>query len=201
MRRPPPVLFVVLVLVVIALASALSASAQWSVVVGYMNASQFGVADPLFERDLSFYVFVLPFWRLLHGWAMALVTGTVLLALTVYVLRRSLALTTRGPRLAGRARSHLLLLGGLLLALKGVGFWLDRYEVLFSPRGIIFGASYTDIHATLPMLGVLAVLAVLCALACFVQIGRPGIRFVAGGLVVLGLTWILGLGIYPALLQ
>src|SRR5437762_7049391 len=52
--------FLPIVLIVIALASALSASAQWSVVVGYMNASQFGVADPLFERDLSFYVFVLP---------------------------------------------------------------------------------------------------------------------------------------------
>src|SRR5207244_385472 len=115
--------------------------------------------------------------------------------------RRSLALTTRGPRLAGRARTHLLVLGSLLLALKAIGFWLDRYEVLLSPRGMSFGASYTDVHASLPMLGALAVLAALCALACLAQIGRPGIRLVAGGLVALGLAWVVGLGLYPAMLQ
>src|SRR5437762_3482513 len=189
------------ILVVIAIASGLRASVQWTTVIGYLNGPAFGIADPVFERDLSFYVFMLPFWRLLHGWATTLVTGTVVLALAVYVLRRSLALTTRGPRLAGRARTHLLVLGSLLLALKAIGFWLDRYEVLLSPRGMSFGASYTDVHASLPMLGALAVLTALCAIACLAQIGRPGIRLVAGGLVALGLTWIVGLGLYPAVLQ
>jgi uncharacterized membrane protein (UPF0182 family) len=193
--------FLPVVLMVIAIASGLRATAHWSTVVGYQNGTSFGATDPLFERDLSFYVFVLPMWRVLHGWATALVTGTVVLTLAVYVLRRSLAITTRGPRLAVRARAHLLVLGALLLALKAIGFWLDRYEVLFSPRGVIFGASYTDIHASLPMLGALAVLAGLCAVACVVQISRPGIRLVAGGLVALGLVWVVGLGIYPAMLQ
>src|SRR5437667_898758 len=108
------------ILVVIAIASGLRASVQWTTVIGYLNGPAFGIADPVFERDLSFYVFMLPFWRLLHGWATSLVTGTVVLALAVYVLRRSLALTTRGPRLAGRARTHLLVLGSLLLALKAI---------------------------------------------------------------------------------
>jgi hypothetical protein len=193
--------FLPVVLMVIAIAAALRASGHWETVIGYMNASAFGVNDPLFERDISFYVFVLPFWRLLHGWAGGLVTGTGVLALAVYILRRSLALTTRGPRLAIRARAHLLVLGSLLLALKAVGFWLDRYDLLFSPRGIVVGAAYTDIHATLPMLGALAVLAALCAIACLVQIRRPGIRFVAGGLAALVVTWVVGLGVYPALLQ
>ena len=52
--------------------------------IGYLNGTAFGVTDPVFERDLSFYVFTLPFWRLLHGWATGLVTGTVVLALTVW---------------------------------------------------------------------------------------------------------------------
>ncbi len=193
--------FLPVVIVVISIASGLRASAHWATVIGYLNGGAFGTTDPVFERDLSFYVFVLPFWRLLHGWATALVTGTAVLALAVYVLRRSLALTTRGPRLAVRARAHLLVLGSVLLALKAVGFWLDRYDVLFSPRGTIVGASYTDVHATLPMLGALAVLAALCAVACLVQMGRPGIRFVAGGLVALAIAWVVGLGLYPALLQ
>ena len=193
--------FMPVVLLVIAIASGLRATSHWATVIGYVNGPAFGATDPLFDRDLGFYVFVLPFWRLLHGWATALVTGTVILALTVYVLRRSLAITTRGPRLAVRARAHLLVLGAVLLALRAIGFWLDRYDVLFSPRGVIYGASYSDIHASLPMLGALAVLAALCAVACLAQIGRPGIRFVAGGLVALGVVWMIGLGAYPALLQ
>src|SRR6266487_4429027 len=116
--------FLPVILLVIAIASGLRASAQWSTFVSFLHGTSFGTTDPLFERDLSFYVFVLPFWRLLHGWATALVTGTIVLALAVYVLRRSLAITTRGPRLAVRARAHLLVLGALVLALKALGFWL-----------------------------------------------------------------------------
>src|SRR5205814_1492162 len=168
--------FLPIVLTVIAVVSGLRASAHWEAVLGYSNAMPFNTVDPVFGRDLAFFVFTLPLWRLAHGWTLALVAATMLLTLVLYVLQRSLVLTTRGPRLAGGARTHLLLLGALLLALKAVGFWLDRYEIVLSTRGIVFGASYTDIHASLPMLGALAVLAVLAAVACAVQIMRPGLR-------------------------
>jgi hypothetical protein len=177
------------------------ASANWVAVLGYFNQVAFGTTDPLFGRDLAFYVFNLPFWRLLHGWAITLAAATLALTLILYVLQRSLVLTNRGPRLAQGARTHLLALAAALLALKGVGFWLDRFELLFSSRGIVFGASYTDIYAALPALGALAVLAVLSAAACVVQIFRPGIRIVIGAVGALGVFWIVGLGLYPALLQ
>ena len=127
--------------------------------------------------------------------------GTLVLTFVVYVLQRSFVLTSRGPRLAAGARSHLLLLAALLLALKAIGFWLDRFDLVYSPRGVVFGASYTDIHASLPVLGALAVLAGLCAVAALAQMARPGLRLVAGGLVMLVAVWILGLAVYPALLQ
>ncbi len=195
--------FLPIVLTVIAIISGLRASSHWEIVLGYNNAQPFNVKDPLeaFGHDLAFYVFQLPMWRLVHGWATALVAGTMLLTLVLYILQRSLVLTTRGPRLAAGARTHLLLLGAALLGLKAVGFWLDRYEIVFSPRGVVFGASYTDVYATLPMLSVLTVLAGLAALACVAQVARPGLRFVVGGIVVLGLVWVVGLGVYPALLQ
>jgi uncharacterized membrane protein (UPF0182 family) len=189
------------VLALIAIASGLRGSAHWDLVLGYLNRSPFRATDPLFGYDLEFYVFVLPFWRLLHGWATTLAVGTVVLTLAIYVLQRSLVLTQRGPRLAAGARAHLLGLGALLLALRAIGFWLDRYELVFSPRGIVFGATYTDIHASLPALGVLAVLSALCAGACVVQMARPGIRLVASGLLVLGAAWALGLGVVPAVMQ
>jgi uncharacterized membrane protein (UPF0182 family) len=193
--------FLPIIVAVISLATGLRATAHWETVLGYFNAVPFGVSDPLFGRDLGFFVFVLPFWRLLHGWALTLVSGTIVLTLVVYVLQRSLVLTTRGPRLAAGARTHLLVLAASALGLKAVGFWLDRFELVFSPRGIVFGASYTDIYASLPALGVLAVLAGVAAALCLAQIARPGLRLVAGGLLLLVLVWVIGLGIYPALLQ
>src|SRR6266513_1854748 len=193
--------FLPVVLLAISLVAGLRATVHWETVLGYLNAVEFGRSDPLFGRDLAFFVFVLPFWRLVYGWAITLIMSTIVLTLAVYVLQRSLVLTTRGPRLAAGARSHLLVLGAVLLALTAVGFWLDRFELVYSPRGVVFGASYTDVHASLPVLGALAVLAVLCALACVVQLGTAGLRLVAGGLLVLAVVWVGGLGIYPALLQ
>jgi uncharacterized protein len=195
--------FLPILLTLIAIVSGLRGSVHWDVLFGYRNAQPFRVTDPLdaFGYDLGFYVFALPFWRLIHGWATTLVAGTLLLTLVLYVLQRSLVLTTRGPRLAAGARTHLLLLGALLLALKAVGFWLDRYEIVFSPRGVVFGASYTDVYATLPALTVLAVLAAVASVACVAQVARPGLRVIGAALAVLVVVWVVGLGVYPALLQ
>jgi uncharacterized protein len=193
--------FLPIVLLLIAVASGMRATVHWELVLGYLNATPFGSVDPLFGYDLSFFVFVLPLWRLVHGWALTLVIATIVLTLAIYVLQRSLVLTSRGPRLAAGARSHLLVLGAVALALKAIGFWLDRFELVFSPRGIVFGAAYTDIYASLPVLGALAVFAALCAVACLAQIARSGLRLVAGGLIALALVWVVGLGVYPALLQ
>jgi uncharacterized protein len=186
---------------VIALFAGGRGAAAWDTVLQYWNATPFGRMDPLFDRDLGFYLFVLPTWRLFHGWATALVTGTLVLTAAVYVLQRSLVLTARGPRLAGAARLHLLGLGALFLVLRAIGFWLDRYDLLYSPRGVVFGASYTDVNASLPVLGWLVVLTLACAAACLLQMVWTGWRFLVAGLMVLVLFWVLGLGIYPSLLQ
>ena len=189
------------VIAVISFFAGARATGSWPIVLEYVNRTPFNQADPLFGRDLGFYFFVLPFWRLLYTWSTALVAGTLVLVAAVYVLQRSLVLTARGPRLAAGARTHLLGLAALLLLLRGVGFWLDRFDLLYAPRGFVFGASYSDVHASLPVLQWLVVLAVLCAAACVFQMFRPGWRFLVAGLVVLVVLWVAGLGIAPALLQ
>src|SRR6266436_2398783 len=88
---------------VISIFAGARATGSWPTVLEYLNGTAFGQADPLFGRDLGFYFFVLPFWRLLHAWGTALVAGTLVLVAAVYVLQRSLVLTARGPRLAAGA--------------------------------------------------------------------------------------------------
>jgi uncharacterized membrane protein (UPF0182 family) len=193
--------FLIPVTAVIAFISGARGSTAWDTLIEYLNAAPFGRVDPIFGRDLGFYFFELPFWRLLYGWGIALAAGTLVLTAGVYVLQRSLVLTARGPRLAAAARTHLLALGALLLVLRAGGFWLDRFDLLYSTRGAVFGASYADVHAALPVFNVLAALALLCAAACLVQMSRPGWLFPVAGLVVLVVVWVGGLGLYPAALQ
>ena len=189
------------VIAVISFFAGARATGSWPTVLEYVNRTPFNQTDPLFGRDLGFYFFVLPFWRLLYAWSTALVAGTLILVAAVYVLQRSLVLTARGPRLAAGARTHLLGLAAVLLLVRAAGFWLDRFDLLYAPRGFVFGASYSDVHASLPVLQWLVVLAVLCAGACVFQMFRPGWRFLVAGLVVLVVLWVAGLGIAPALLQ
>src|SRR5712692_841576 len=129
--------FLPVVLAFIAFTAGMRASARWETVLQYINAVPFGTSDPLFGRDLGFFVFALPFWRMALGWATALVIGTLVLTVVIYVLQRSLVLTARGPRLAVGARRHLLLLGAVFLALPPVGFWFDRFGLLYSPRAVV----------------------------------------------------------------
>jgi len=186
---------------VIALIAGARASAEWDTLAEFLNATPFGRPDPIFGRDLGFYFFRLPFWRLLYGWGLALAAGALVLTAAVYVLQRSLVLTARGPRLAAAARTHLLALGAIVLVIRAAGFWLDRFDVLYSSRGAVFGATYTDVNAALPVLNVLTVLALLCAAACLVQMSRPGWLFPVAGLVVLVVVWVGGLGLFPSALQ
>ena len=130
--------FLPIVLLLIALAPGCAPAPHWETVLGYVKHDAFGVTDPLFGRDLSFFVFVLPLWRLVYGWAITLVTSTIVLTLAIYVLQRSLVLTSRGPRLAAGAHApaRARRAGARL---KAVGFWLDRFELVFSPRGACSG--------------------------------------------------------------
>ncbi|HEV8307837.1 MAG TPA: UPF0182 family protein [Methylomirabilota bacterium] len=189
------------VTVALAVIFGLSASSEWQTLLAFRNAQPFGIADPIFNRDIGFYVFRLPLWRYGLDWVFLLGGVTLLTTALLYFLGRVLVLTARGPVITARARVHLLALAALLLFAKAVDFYLDRFELLYSHRGAVFGATYTDVHATLPALSVLAALAALCGIAALVQILRRGARPVFAGLVVLALGWLVGVWAYPALVQ
>ncbi|HEX7513878.1 MAG TPA: UPF0182 family protein, partial [Candidatus Methylomirabilis sp.] len=181
--------------------AAMQAASQWETVLRFLNAQPFNATDPLFGRDISFYVFRLPLLETLYGWAMLLLGSTLFLVLATYVLHRGVQITPQGPMVATRARTHLLTLGALLLVVKAGGYYLDTFSLLTSVRGIVSGAGFSDIHATLPALRILAILALISAAVCISQIGRQGFRVVLvalGGLLVAN---VLGLGVVPNVMQ
>jgi uncharacterized membrane protein (UPF0182 family) len=186
---------------VLGLLAALQAGSQWETVLRYLNAQPFDVQDPLFGRDIGFYVFRLPFYNLLYTWSLIALAITFLLVAVTYVLHRGILVTPRGPQVYPRARAHLLALGAVILIVKAGGYYLDTYELLLSPRSVLFGAGYTDVNAALPALRVLAVLALAAAAVCIWQIGRRGIRPLAWTLGILLAANVVGLGLYPMALQ
>ncbi|MFN3477438.1 MAG: UPF0182 family protein, partial [Candidatus Methylomirabilales bacterium] len=181
--------------------SALQASGEWEGWIRFWYWVPFKLQDPIFGKDVGFYIFRLPFLLFLYQWLMLTLVLTLLLTALTYLLFRGIQITTRGPLFTAQARAHLFVLGALILLTKAYGFHLDTYQLLFSPTGVVFGAGYADIHASLPALRLLTILSILTAALFIVQIFRRGLKLVLGGGAALLLVAILGLGAYPSLLQ
>jgi uncharacterized membrane protein (UPF0182 family) len=181
--------------------AAMQAGSQWEMALRFLNAQPFDIRDPLFGRDIGFYVFRLPFYDMLYTWALVALGLTLVLVAATYVLHRGILLTPRGLRVVPRARAHLLGLAAALLTVKAAGYVLDTYEVLLSPGGVLFGAAYTDVNARLPALRVLSALALVAAAVAVWQIGRRGMRPFAWAVGILVAANLAGLGLYPSFLQ
>lgn len=180
-----------------------TAAAQWERFLLFVNQVPYGTADPIFGRDISFYLFSLPVYELLQGWFSSLIFFTLIGVLVIYLLNY-LPDIQQGRWQAGLTavtRPHLALLGAFFLALWAVNYRLDLFNLLYSGRGVVFGASYTDMHASLyalwTQLGLMALLALVVAVNIFRQSVKPAL--VVAGLWLLA-SFVVG-GVYPGLLQ
>jgi uncharacterized membrane protein (UPF0182 family) len=160
-----------------------------------------GQTDPLLGIDLSFYLFQLPFRWFLYYLAAVTLVGCVLSAVFLYFVEGGVWVTPRGPRLAPAARGHLMVLGALAFLLFAYRARLGMYGLLYSGRGVVFGASYTDVHATLPVLWGLLGLCILTALALLAGAWRGNVRPALWTAVALAAFGLLGGSAYPELMQ
>ena len=151
---------------------AIAALRGWSLFLWYMHAARFGIADPIFQKDISFYVFRLPFYEFL--WNIALVALIFLVALTLltYLYGAGTALRERlfGEIVAlmpEQAWMHGAALAGLFSLLFAFKFYLMRYRLLFTAKDTFYGAGYAEIHVQLPVLSLLFYIALAAALLFF----------------------------------
>lgn len=186
---------------VIALLAASWGAGNWSVVLQFLHPSAFGLSDPFFNRDVGFYVFSLPFWRTLYGGAMAVLVLTLVAVTVYYLANRGVDFRRYRPQLSTRTSRHLALLAAAILFLKAGGYYIARLNLLYSPRGVAFGASYTDIHAQLPVLRILMVVAAAVALVViYCGWSRRGTLAVYGLGFMVAASLVLGTA-YPAFIQ
>ena len=177
------------------------ALSTWEEFLLFLNPTSFDLRDPQFGLDLGFYIFRLPGLIAAYHWLIFALGLCLVATAAVYLLYRGIEYGPRGLFLSERARRHLLILLAALLAVKAGGYYLDAFELLYSPHGAAFGASYADIHARLPALRLLTFLALAVAVLSGVQIYREGYRPVIVGMVVLVVIHAIGLNVYPSLLQ
>lgn len=218
--------------VIVSIFLGLSIAEQWQTILLYLNGGSFGQTDPIFNTDIGFYVFSLPFLRLLRGWAIALLVVAAIGTVVVYILNNLAQLTTQFNDLQRRATlgdagrrtkdedlpsfmrssssvfrldrgvtTHLSILGAIFLALVAVGYWLDRYDLLYSSRSIAYGAGYTDVNAKLPALNIMMVIVGIVVILLLVNIRVRTWRLLVGALGAWLLALIIVDGIYPYVIQ
>jgi len=173
----------------------------WESWLLYRNATPFGVLDPQFNRDISFFMFTLPFWQSLVGWAISTLILATIAATVVHYIYGGIRPQVREDRTTVTARVQLSILLGAIVAIKAIAYWLDRFALATSDQGIITGLTYTDVNAVLPAKSILTGIAIICSLLFFANIIRRSWVLPAAGLALLGISSFLISGVYPALIQ
>lgn len=186
---------------VAAVMAGVTAAGSWETIALALNGGTFGVADAQFGRDVGFFFFTLPALRFTQQW----LTGVLLVALLVTTLVHAVTGSIRPrDRWAGfdpHVKAHLSVLGGLIVVAQAFGYWLDIFELDYSPRGQVVGASFTDVNAQIPAYTILIVIALLSGIALLVNIKFRGWRLPAIAVGVwVGAALLVG-GVYPALVQ
>jgi len=140
------------------------ASSNWAIVLRFLNRTSFGVTEPIYNRDASFYVFTLPLLDAARSWLLGLFILTLAAVAGLAFLRYSSGVAQRQFSLPHDARGHLSLLGALTLALFSFSYWLANFNLLYSERGAVSGAGRTDLFAQRPANYILLALSALAAL-------------------------------------
>jgi uncharacterized protein len=185
------------------LLAGLAATPAWDLVLRVIYATPFGTRDPIFSRDVGFYVFTLPGLSAGLGFLSGLVVILLLLLIPVYALRGDLVFRPRNLAIEPSAGLHLSTLLAAFFVLTALRLWLvDIPSLLYSTTGPLVGASYTDLRASLPALRISAIVAVLAAVAVMLggmrrQLPRYGLLAIGGYLAVA----FLGRGLVPLVIQ
>ncbi|MGC1310273.1 MAG: UPF0182 family protein [Phormidesmis sp.] len=134
---------------------------EWVRVLPALNFASFGQLDPVFNQDLSFYIFQLPVWELLEYWLSGLLLYMMAAVTLEYLLAGNTFTQGHFAGFSSAQQRHLYALAASLLAVTALGHWLNRYELLYSQQGVTYGASFTDIRIGIPVNAAL----------CFISLG------------------------------
>lgn len=185
-------LFLKVIPILVGAVAGLLGQASWREFMLFLNGQDFGVKDPQFQRDLGFYAFQLPVWNIVVSAFSMLLMVCFLLALFSHYILGGIRIGNRAAGVRGSisrpARLQLAVTAGLWMILQVVGYWLDRYQLLYNQHSLFTGGSYTDINAYLPAKIILMVIGVFVAVAIFAAVVIKDLRIPALAVVLMLLS-------------
>ncbi|MEY4079952.1 MAG: hypothetical protein RL430_382 [Actinomycetota bacterium] len=189
------------VALLIGLMLGLPASGQWEQWMMFRNRQAFSVGDPQFKANVGFYVFRLPFAQFVVSWAFGALVLVTLISIGFHFVNGSIRPQDRVQRVTPQAKVHIsvLIAGGTLL--RAANYWLSRYELTGSQRGVVRGALYTDVNAQLPATNLMILVSFAVTLLLLWNVRQRGWRLPVLGVGLWVVVAIVAGSIYPALVQ
>ncbi|WP_174722418.1 UPF0182 family protein [Cryobacterium cryoconiti] len=178
-----------------------AAATRWQVVLMWLNRTETGRVDPQFKFDISFYLFDLPFFQSVLGFASAVVLISALVAAATSYLYGSIRVSGREVIVSKAARVQIAVTASLYLLLQAASIWLEQYSTLTNANDLITGAGYTDVNATIPGRAILAGIAAVVAILFLVTavVGRWRLPIVGTALLIVS-SLLVG-SLYPWVVQ
>jgi uncharacterized membrane protein (UPF0182 family) len=174
---------------------------QWQKWVLFANSTSFGTKDPQFHKDISFYVFRLPFLQYAASWTFTALLVVLIVVLVWHYLNGGIRLQSPFQRVTPQVKVHLSVLLALMSLTKTVQYYFQQFSLVWSNRGAVDGATYTDVHAQLPAYRLLIFISIAAAVLFIVNIWRKGWVFPIIAVGLWGFIAIVVGTIYPAVIQ
>src|SRR5271165_5190927 len=192
-------LLILAVAVLLGLIIALGEAGRWDLVLRFIYQVPYGRTDPLFGKDIGFYLFSLPVYVAVKNLLLWILLLATLMAGAIYLSHDDISVDTWSVSSAAIAHGSALL--GLFFAIKAWAYALDRYLLLYNDNRVVVGAGYTDVHVELPALWLLIVLAAVAAVVAWANVRlRSAPLVIAAALLVFGGAFVFGEAV-PALFQ
>lgn len=191
----------VLVSLLLAYIVASTLADQWIIVQQFINRVPFGKIDPIFNKDLGFYFFSLSFYQFVYRTLMLILILTVVSVSVLYMVGATAELFALEWKKFTMAKCHVGALLAVIFALKAWGYQMAAYGILFSSHGVVYGATYTDIHARLLTYKILMLVALLVAVMIIVNLFIKRVSWILYSIGAWLIVSILLGGIYPGLMQ
>lgn len=179
----------------------MTAASSWETIALYFARSSFGVVDPQFGLDQSFYVFELPMYHGLVGFASAVLFISAVLVIGLNYLYGGIRVAGRQLVIAKAARIQIAVTIGIYLLLQAASFWLDQYQTVTATNTLSTGANYTAVNASIPGLQIISGIAIVVAVLFFVAAVRGRWRLPLIATVLLVITALLVGTLYPWVVQ
>ncbi|WP_426440108.1 UPF0182 family protein [Bradyrhizobium genosp. P] len=174
---------------------------DWPTLLRYLYCVPYGSNDPLYGKDIGFYLFSLPAYIEIKNWMMLTLILSALFAGAIYWLHGDIEYGAHHRSMSETAIAHGSALLGLFFAVKAGSYGLDRYLLLYGDNGVVVGASYTDIHVQLPVLWFLIVASIVAALAAWANLQMRSYRVPAAAILLVALSSVVLSGVIPAVFR